>query len=223
MSETLNNGLEPGACQGLSRRQLLAGTAMSLAVLSAAGLGFASTPQRTPAMSAGPFYPPERDRFSDQDWDLVRVDGATDPALGQVLDVAGRVLDADGRPITGARVEIWQCDVRGRYRHRGDHGRRAERDPGFQGYGAVVADGAGRYRFRTIRPVAYPGRAPHIHARVTQPDGRSLTTQLFVAGDPANDQDWLFRRLGPHRWDATLMSLSTLPDGTLTTGFDFII
>jgi protocatechuate 3,4-dioxygenase beta subunit len=92
--------------------------------------------------------------------------------------------------VEDAIVEIWQCDANGRYIHRLDD-RRVPRDPGFQGYGRFRTAADGAYRFRTIKPVPYPGRAPHIHAAVRAPGKHRLTTQLYVKGAPENPWDWL--------------------------------
>lgn len=146
----------------------------------------------TPPLTEGPFYP---QRFpADTDADLTRIDGMAGRAEGTVLDLAGRVVDRAGRPRAGARVEIWQCDARGRYHHVGEPGNVI--DPGFQGFGAVTADAEGRYAFRTIKPVPYPGRTPHIHFTVAESGRRRLTSQMFVAGDPRNARDALYRELG---------------------------
>jgi protocatechuate 3,4-dioxygenase beta subunit len=99
-------------------------------------------------------------------------------------------VDREGRPLPGILVEIWQCDANGRYLHPADPGRRP-RDPLFQGYGRTLTDAAGSYRFRTIRPVAYPGRTPHIHFRLSRDGGELLTTQMYVAGEPLNERDFL--------------------------------
>lgn len=146
----------------------------------------------TPRQSEGPFYPLTLP--TDDDSDLVRVTGADAAALGQVTHVRGRVLDTAGQPVAGALVEIWQCDAHGRYLHPGDRGRR-QRDPGFQGYGRALTGGDGAYAFRTIRPVPYPGRTPHIHFKLSR-DGRELlTTQMYVAGEPLNERDGLLARV----------------------------
>lgn len=120
----------------------------------------------TPAQTAGPFYPPVLPL--DDDADLTRVEGTPGQADGRITDLAGRVLDNSGRPLSGVRVEIWQCDANGRYRHPAERGS-APIDPCFQGHGRTVTDSLGRYWFRTIRPVPYPGRTPHIHAAVLPP------------------------------------------------------
>lgn len=167
-----------------ARRHLLAALpALVLAPLTAR----AAVP--TPAQMEGPFYPPELPL--DQDNDLTRVQGQSRHARGLVTDLSGRVLDADGRPIKNARVEIWQCDAQGFYHHPHDRGGRA--DPAFQGFGHAMTDAAGRYRLRTIRPVAYPGRTPHIHCKVKLAGMPEFTTQIYIAGEPQNDRDFLFR------------------------------
>ena len=148
----------------------------------------------TPRMTEGPFYPVEVPL--DHDNDLVRVAGRATPARGEVADVAGRVLDARGRGLAGVRVEIWQCDANGRYHHPGD-AREVAQDDDFQGFGVATTDAEGRYRFRTIRPVAYPGRTPHIHFRLGGAGIDRLTTQMFVADDPGNADDRIYNRLEP--------------------------
>ena len=144
----------------------------------------------TPRMTEGPFYPR---RFpKDVDADLTRVEGRNAAAQGTVLDLSGRVMDRSGRPRAGARVEIWQCDAQGQYHHVGE----PEGDPDFQGFGFTIADAEGRYAFRTIRPVPYPGRTPHIHFTVLEGGRRRLTSQMFVEGEPGNARDGIYRSLG---------------------------
>lgn len=170
------------------RRTLLLGLAATLVTPAA----LAAHLQPTPSQTAGPFYPPELPL--DDDNDLTRVRGAAGVARGRITDLTGRLLDLDGKPIRGARIEIWQCDAQGRYRHPLDPGD-APIDPGFQGFGRTASDSEGRYRFRTIRPVPYPGRTPHIHVAVFPEGERPLVTQLYVAGEPLNDGDFLYRRI----------------------------
>jgi protocatechuate 3,4-dioxygenase, beta subunit len=141
----------------------------------------------TPRQTAGPFYP--QSFPADADNDLVQISGHSGTAQGIVTYVSGRLRDPDGRPIAGARVEIWQCDANGRYHFIYDG--RADRplDENFQGYGQTVTDAAGGYRFRTIRPVPYPGRTPHIHFAMSGAGLARLTTQMYVAGEPGNERD----------------------------------
>ena len=146
----------------------------------------------TPRQTAGPFYPTKLP--PDIDNDLVVLRGSAARAEGIVTHVMGRVLGIDGRPIPNATVEIWQCDARGRYLHPDDTGGRP-RDSAFQGYGRAVSDADGAYRFRTIKPVPYPGRTPHIHFAVEAPGRRELVTQMYVAGEPLNERDGLYRQI----------------------------
>lgn len=143
----------------------------------------------TPWQTEGPFYPVALPQ--DSDHDLLR-NGTRTYTHGQPAWLEGTVTDPDGRPLRGAQVEIWQCDHAGHYHHPGD-GDRA--DAAFQGFGRVTVDADGRYRFRTIRPVPYSGRTPHIHMKVRLGPRELLTTQVYVAGEPGNARDLLWRRL----------------------------
>lgn len=169
---------------------------------------------RTPTQTEGPFYPTPRMRFQDADNDLIRIEGAVRQAGGVVMHLTGRVLDQAGKPVPGARVEIWQCDANGRYLHTGDTNPEP-RDPDFQGFGHVVTEADGAYAFRTIMPVAYPGRTPHIHVKVLHAGGE-LTTQFYIAGHPGNDRDRLFQRLSADDRQALLMTFAIGPDGPVT-------
>lgn len=133
----------------------------------------------TPSQPEGPFYP--KTLPADRDADLTQVAGRPARALGTVLYFSGRVLARDGRPLPGTIVELWQCDNYGRYHHAGDDG--LPRDDNFQGYGVTTADAEARFTFRTIRPVPYSGRPPHMHIRLRHANAPPLTTQLYVAGD----------------------------------------
>ncbi len=153
----------------------------ALAAFAATGGALAAgvlTP--TPAQTEGPFYPTRIP--VDHDADLTEVAGHAAAAQGTRLYFSGRVLAVDGSPRAGATVELWQCDALGRYHHAGDEG--SPRDDDFQGYGATVTDAEGRYAFKTIRPVPYAGRVPHLHLKVRTAEGATLTTQVYVKGDP---------------------------------------
>lgn len=133
----------------------------------------------TPAQTEGPFYP--KTFPADRDADLTQIAGRGGTARGTRLYLSGRVVGRDGRPIPGATVELWQCDSYGRYHHAGDDG--VPRDDDFQGYGTATTDADGRYAFKTIRPVPYGGRPPHLHVKLRAAGGGALTTQLYVSGD----------------------------------------
>jgi protocatechuate 3,4-dioxygenase, beta subunit len=176
----------------LSRRS----AAAALAALPFCSLGRAqsATPLRaTPRQTEGPFYPVSLPR--DSDADLLR-NGTLQYTLGEPAWVEGVVSDLQGRPLSGAQVEIWQCDQAGHYHHPGDRGAADQR---FQGFGRVTVGSDGRYRFRTIKPAPYSGRTPHIHFKVRMDSRELLTTQLYVEGDPNNERDFLWRNLGEQR------------------------
>ncbi|WP_096699949.1 protocatechuate 3,4-dioxygenase [Polaromonas sp. AER18D-145] len=181
----------PSSPAALLRRRTLAA---ALVAAPALWLGPRAQPaasrRATPAQTEGPFYPVVLPR--DSDHDLLRNGALTYPE-GQSAWVEGSVSDLAGKPVAGAQVEIWQCDHAGHYHHPGD-GDRADRR--FQGFGRVTVGADGRYRFRTLRPVAYAGRTPHIHVKVKLGQRELLTTQLYVAGDPGNPRDFLWRSLG---------------------------
>lgn len=173
------------------RRKFLTGAALGASVLAMPGPVRAAV--ATPRAAEGPFYPTAKMRFADTDNDLVKIAGRVRQAGGEIIRLGGRVLNRAGQPIAGARVEIWQVDANGRYLHTGDRGGRA-RDRAFQGFGHDITDGEGSYSFRTIKPVPYPGRTPHIHVKVLA-GGAELTTQFYLAGEPQNARDQLYRRM----------------------------
>jgi len=170
----------------LSRRTLLAGAALSTASLLVPERLAAAALVPTPGQTEGPFYPVEFP--PDMDNDLVRIAGQGAQALGQVTHITGRVSDMRGQPQRGAVIEIWQCDANGIYRHprAGGQGRI---DHAFQGYGRTQVDEQGAYRFRTIRPMPYPGRTPHIHFAVHVPGRGRLVTQMYIDGETQNARD----------------------------------
>lgn len=147
----------------------------------------------TPRATEGPYYPDHLPL--DQDNDLVNIkDGKT--ALGEITNFGGRLLNADGKPIKGALIELWQSDNNGCYIHSKGAQRGKERDESFQGYGKIETNAEGEYRFRTIKPGLYTGRTIHWHVRVKQGSKRMLTTQLFIAGVPQNARDGILKRMG---------------------------
>ena len=166
-----------------------------------------STRRATPAQTEGPFYPVALP--ADTDADLLR-NGTLRYAAGEPATVAGTLTALDGRPLAGAQVEIWQCDAAGHYHHPRNGG---HADPSFQGFGRVQADAQGRWQFRTIRPVPYSGRTPHIHVKVRSGSRELLTTQLYVEGDPHNARDGLWRSLSPPDRAAVTVPFRRTADG----------
>ena len=150
----------------------------------------------TPRQTEGPFYPSRLPL--DTDNDLLVVNDAITPAVGEVTHLSGRVLDVRGEPVRNAVVEIWQVDHHGAYLHAGsDNGDR--RDANFQGFGRFLTGATGEYYFRTIKPVPYPGRTPHIHVKVKGGDRELLTTQCYVRGHPQNARDGVLRGIRDER------------------------
>src|SRR5207237_6818853 len=131
----------------------------------------------------------------DTDNDLIIINDSITPAVGEITHLGGRVLSASGEPIKDAVVEIWQCDAHAVYIHTRDSGpKKDKQDKNFQGFGRFTTDAKGGYRFRTIKPVPYPGRpAPHIHFKVKKGERELLTSQFFIAGHSGNKQDGVFR------------------------------
>ncbi|MFQ5973241.1 MAG: intradiol ring-cleavage dioxygenase [Alphaproteobacteria bacterium] len=210
----------------LSRRRWLLGGTAAAAALGVAGRPTATMARLalTPRQGAGPFYPLELPL--ERDADLASVEGAKGPPAGTITHVAGRVLDTDGRPIRDALVEIWQANAFGRYHHPGDRSG-GPIDPNFQGYGQTVTNDDGAYRFRTIRPVPYSRRAPHIHFTVAGRGFDKLITQMYIEGERANERDFLLSAVrDPAARRRLIVPLEPAPDretGALLGRFDIVI
>jgi protocatechuate 3,4-dioxygenase beta subunit len=185
---------------------------------------FAEELARTPRLTEGPFYP---DKLPlDTDNDLLLVNDALTPAVGEVTHLTGRVLSAAGEPVRGAVVEIWQVDARGVYLHSADSGRR-QRDTNFQGFGRCAVNSKGEYYFRTIKPVPYPGRTPHIHVLVKKGGRELITTQIFVNGHAQNRTDMVFRGIRePFDRELVLVDFKPIKEskiGELSAHFDIVL
>ncbi len=170
----------------------------------------ANAATKTPRATEGPFYPTAPMRYADTDNNLVKVSGKVKDAGGEVITLRGRVLDSNEKPIKDARVEIWQCDVNGHYLHTGDNN--AVQDNAFQGFGHSITDNDGVYSFRTIKPVPYPGRTPHIHVKAFA-QGRELTTQFYLNDHPQNSSDFIYERLSKTQKEAVGMTLVKTDSG----------
>lgn len=170
----------------------------------------------TPSQTEGPYYP--LDLPDDTDFDLLR-NGRAGYRRGEAAWVQGVVTDTRGTPLAGGVIEIWQCDQDGHYHHPGDGGRA---DLAFQGFGQVVLGKDGAYRFRTLRPAPYSGRTPHIHVKVKLDGEALLTTQFYVQGDPGNERDFLWRRLGAEGQAALTRPFVRGPGG-LTADYPVVV
>lgn len=175
----------------LNRRRFLRGLGAGAALFTVPG-AFAAELVRTPAQTEGPFYP---DKLPlDTDNDLLVLNDSITPAVGEVTWLNGRILDARGEPIRNALVEIWQCDNNGAYLHTKDTNK-AKQDKNFQGFGRFLTGSGGEYVFRTIKPVPYPGRTPHIHMAVKIKGRKELITQCYIEGHPGNEKDGIWKSI----------------------------
>lgn len=222
-SALFESGQPHNGCNGhdIKRRIFLNGM-LAGALACSAQRTLAQSLTATPAQTEGPFYP---DRLPlDQDNDLIVVGGRNASAAGEITHLTGRILDLRGNPLRGVTIEIWQADHNGRYLHSADAGTR--NDANFQGFGRFETDQAGQYRFRTIKPVPYPGRTPHIHVKLHRGGRELLTTQLYVQGHPLNERDGVLRSIRDPAQRASVM-VPFLPikehRGELAARFDIVL
>ena len=207
----------------LPRRTFLGGLAFSAAAFTTPGL-FAEELVRTPAQTEGPFYP---DKLPlDTDNDLIIVNDKLTPAVGTITHLTGKVLDMKGDPVRNALVEIWQVDNNAIYLHtRG--GDRNVLDGNFQGFGRFLTGANGGYYFRTIKPVVYPGRCPHIHVAVKLKGKKEFITQCYVKGAPENERDGIWRGIrDPKARDSVTLDFAPVKDsklGELAANFDIVL
>jgi protocatechuate 3,4-dioxygenase, beta subunit len=188
----------------LTRREML-GLSAGVTGFMLTGSVFGQIRSGTPEIQMGPFYPVMKPL--DQDADLTTVAGSRKSAEGKVVHVYGQVVNESGKPVSGARIEIWQANSHGRYTHSGDPNK-APLDPNFSGFAIVTSDTEGRYRFKTIKPGAYPVspteiRPPHIHVDVMGKHDR-LVSQMFFPDEPLNERDLLFRMLNKRKQQAVV-------------------
>ncbi len=206
-----------------TRRHFLQNMAMGAAAFTTAG-AFAEELVRTPLQTEGPFYP---DRMPlDTDNDLLIINDEITPAVGEVTHLGGRILDSNGNPLRNAVVEIWQVDNNGSYLHtRGDN--KGQRDAHFQGFGRFLTGSKGEYYFRTIKPVTYPGRTPHIHFAVKMKGRPKFTTQCYIKGEKRNDSDFIFQSVkDPQARESLLVDFKPMQDsriGELAANFDIVM
>jgi protocatechuate 3,4-dioxygenase beta subunit len=207
----------------LDRRLFLRQVAFTSAALTTPGL-LAEELTRTARQTEGPFYP---DKLPlDTDNDLLVLNDALTPAVGQITHLTGRVLSSSGEPVRGAVVEIWQVDNKGAYIHSQSESPKG-RDGNFQGFGRFLTGTTGEYYFRTIKPVPYVPRTPHIHVAINQGGKRMLTTQLYVKGEKGNERDPIYRAVrDPKAKESITVDFKSIPDsaaGELAARFDVVI
>ena len=172
------------------RRDFLRRLALGSAMFAVPGL-FAEQLTLTAPQTEGPFYP---DKLPlDTDNDLIVVNDSLTPAVGEITWLNGRLLTAAGSPIRNATIEIWQCDSTGVYLHTKTGGDAAKRDKNFQCFGRFVTSTTGEYVFRTIKPVPYPGRTPHIHLAVKLKGKKELVSQCYIKGHAGNERDGVWK------------------------------
>lgn len=201
----------------LARRrffQLAAGAVAGGALLNPLNKSIAGICIGTPPQTAGPFYPGAT-RFKN------RTDLTTNPtngaqAIGQVVIVAGRVINESCQPLENVDVEIWQACASGRYNHQRDPNP-AALDPNFQYWGETLTNEKGEFAFKTIIPGAYPAdstwtRPPHIHFKVSRLGYRELVTQMYFKGSVLNQTDVIFRGLSPSEQAAVTIDFKPDPN-----------
>jgi len=210
-------------CSACSRRMFLGGLAAGSAALYVPG-AFAEELLKTPAQTEGPFYP---DRLPlDTDNDLIVINDGLTPAVGEITYLSGKILDAKGNQVKNAAVEIWQCDNNGAYLHSGTSNA-ATKDKNFQGFGRFVTGSSGEYLFRTIKPVPYPGRSPHVHFKIKLKGKEALTTQCYIKGHNGNERDGIWRSIRDEKLrDLITIDFSPIKEsriGELAAKFDIVL
>ena len=191
--------------------------------LSGASVGTAAELAKTPSETEGPFYPTVAQK--DKDFDLTKIDGNEGTAKGQIIEVDGSVYDTEGNPVEDASVDIWQANAAGRYSHPHDRNK-APLDPNFQGWAIVPSGKEGKFRFRSVKPGAYPAsknwsRPPHIHFKVSKKGYHELTTQMYFPGEPLNEKDGILQKHEPG--ERELLISKQISEDPATFGFRLVL
>lgn len=205
-----------------SRRHFFRGLGLTAAYFTTRGL-YAEELSLTPKQTEGPFYP---DKLPlDTDNDLLILNDNITPAVGEVTWLSGRILDKSGAPIKNAIVEIWQCDSSGSYLHSGSDNK-DKHDKNFQGFGRFLTGSTGEYLFRTIKPVPYPGRTPHIHVAIKMKGRDKWTSQVYIQGHPGNEKDGIWKGLDQKGRAAVTVPFAPIPaskTGELAAKWDIVM
>lgn len=206
-----------------NRRAFIRAFSVGAAAFTAPGL-LAEELVRTPRQTEGPFYPNHLPL--DTDNDLIIVNDGLTSAIGTITHLSGRVLDGRGDPIRNALVEIWQVDNNGVYLHSGSANHES-RDKNFQGFGRFLTGTTGEYYFRTVKPVPYPGRTPHIHFAIKMKGKKELITQCYIKGEPQNERDGVLRNIrDPKARESVIVDFAPLKSsriGEVAARFDIVL
>jgi protocatechuate 3,4-dioxygenase beta subunit len=208
-----------------TRRLFLASAAFTTSMWTVKG-AFADELTKTPNQTKGPFYPNKLPL--DTDNDLFRINEDIKPSVGEITHLTGKVLDVKGNPVRNAVVEIWQCDGNGVYLHTADSdGKKQQQDKHFQGFGRFATSSKGEYYFRTIKPVPYPGRTPHIHVIVKKNGKELLCTQCYIQGHEGNAKDGVYLGIrDPKQQACVTIPFTKIKDsklGELSANFDIVL
>ncbi len=223
-----SQGLGPLASHRKFSRRRFLGTASAAAASTSLFFdtpgAFAEQLTLTPKQTEGPFYPV--DLPLDTDNDLLLINDGITPAVGEVTHLSGRILNKNGEPIRNALVEIWQVDNNGAYLHKGSDNR-DKWDNNFQGFGRFLTGSTGEYYFRTIKPVPYPGRTPHIHFAIKRPGFEKFSSQCYIKGHPGNPKDGIWKRISDPKARANVtVDFAPIPNtttGELAARFDVVL
>jgi len=211
-----------------SRRRFLRNVGVGFAAVTASHFltpgAFAEELVRTPRQTEGPFYPDHLPL--DTDNDLIVINDSITPAVGEITHLSGRILDSHGEPLRNMLVEIWQVDSHGAYLHSGTTNK-DKRDKNFQGFGRFFTGSSGEYYFRTVKPVPYPGRCPHIHFMLKSKGMEKFTTQCYIKGFAGNERDGIYRGIRDAKQrESVTVDFAPIKDskiGELAAKFDIVM
>ncbi len=185
---------------------------------------------QTLSETTGPLFHARDVKESDAD---LTAQHAGEP-IGERMFVTGRVLDENGRPLPQVLVEMWQANAAGRYKHIVDN-HDAPMDPNFTGFGRALTDVNGQYRFKTIKPGAYPWRnhynawrPAHLHFSLFgQGFAQRLVTQMYFPGDPLLEFDPMYTSVSNERARQRLIASfdweNAVPEYAIAYRFDIIL